>query len=328
MEHDGDLHGHHLSAPTPAGARGAASAHGHHHDHASSGRRRLAVALAIVAGVAIIEIIGAAVTGSLALLGDAGHMISDSLGLAIALAAAMIAGRPATDQLTWGFRRAEVLGALINGLLLAGVAITVAIEGIRRLIIPEAGDVLAGPMLIVALVGLLANVAALMVLRRGRDHTINLRAAYLEVLGDLLGSVAAIVAAIVILLTGFAPADAIASLMIAAMIVPRAVALLRDVLRVLTEAVPHGMTVAEIREHLVEVEGVIDVHDVHVWSITTGQPVFSAHVVVEAAVFATGRAGAVLDQLDDCLRDHFDVDHSTIQLEPAEHAAHERPRHR
>lgn len=326
MEHDGDLHAHHLSPPTTASARG--SAHAHHHDHASSGRRRLAIALAIVASVAIIEIVGAAFTGSLALLGDAGHMISDSLGLAIALAAAVIAARPATDRLTWGFRRAEVLGALINGLLLAGVAITIAIEGIRRLIIRADVDVLAGPMLVVAVVGLLANVAALMVLRRGRDHTINLRAAYLEVLGDLLGSVAAIIAAVVIVLTGFEQADAIASLAIAAMIVPRAIALLRDVLHVLTEGAPKGMKVADIREHLGQVDGVIDVHDVHVWSITTGQPVFSAHVVVEAAVFATGRAGAVLDQLDDCLRDHFDVDHSTIQLEPAEHAAHERPGHR
>lgn len=289
----------------------------------------MVIALAIIVGVAIIEVVGAVLTGSLALLGDAGHMVSDGFGLTIALVAALVAARPATDRLTWGYRRAEVLGALANGLILAGVATFIAIEGIRRLVQPGDVEVIAGPMLVVAIVGLFANIAALLVLRGGRDHSINLRAAYLEVLGDLLGSIAAIVAAVVILTTGFAQADAIASLAIAAMILPRAVVLLRDVLRVLAEATPHGMSLDELRQHLLEVDGVIEVHDVHVWSITDGHRVFSAHVVVEESVFARGNTGAVLDLIDDCLRDHFDVDHSTVQLETVAHAAQaeHHPRH-
>ncbi len=150
-----------------------------------------------------------------------------------------------------------------------------------------------------------------------------MRGAYLEVLGDLLGSVAAIIAAVVILTTGFLAADAIASLAIAAMIAPRAVFLLRDAGRVLSESVPVETSVAEIREHLLATAGVVDVHDVHVWAITSGHPVFSAHVVVEDAVFANRETGLLLDALSECLADHFDVAHSTFQLEPAEHAGHE-----
>ncbi|WP_167046239.1 cation diffusion facilitator family transporter [Salinibacterium sp. ZJ454] len=298
-----------------------------HDHHSTANRRRLGIALAIVVVFLIVEVVGAWLTGSLALLGDAGHMFSDALGLVVALIATAVAARPATDRQTYGFRRAEVFGALINGVILAIVAIVVAIEGVRRLIAPEAVHVLAGPMLAVAVAGLAANIAAFLVLRGGRHTSINMRGAYLEVLGDMIGSIAAIVAAGVILLTGFEQADALASLVIAALIVPRAVMLLRDVVHVLSESTPPGMSVAEIREHLLGASGVVDVHDVHVWAITSGSPVFSAHVVVERAVFETGRTGVMLDELGACLSDHFDVAHSTFQLEPAEHADHEEPQH-
>ena len=289
----------------------------HEHSHRGANTVRLAIALAITASVLVVEIVGAAISGSLALLADAGHMGSDVLALIIALLASAVAARPATDRQTFGFQRAEVLGALANGLLLSGVAVFIAIEGIRRLIEPGRAEVAAVPMLIVAVIGLAANVAALLVLRGGASTSINMRGAYLEVLGDALGSVAAIVAGAVLLLTGFVQADAIASLVIAALIVPRALSLLRDVIRVLSESAPRGTSVAEIREHLLAVDGVVGVHDVHVWAITSGAPVFTAHVIVEPAIFSQGRAGGLLDELSVCLAEHFDVAHSTFQLEPA-----------
>ncbi len=293
----------------------------HDHDHGMTNRRRLSVAIAIVALFLVVELVGALLAGSLALLADAGHMFSDLLGLVIALVALGIAARPATDRQTFGYQRAEVFGALANGVILLGVAVYVAIEGVQRLFEPS--EVLGVPMLIVAAAGLLANIAVMLVLRGGAKQSIGMRGAYLEVLGDLFGSVAAIVAGVVILATGFAQADAIASLVIAALIIPRAISLLRDVFHVLSQAVPANLDVAEIREHLLGATGVIDVHDVHVWAITSGAPVFSAHVVVSKHLFETGGTGRLLDELGACMAGHFDVEHSTFQLEPEEHAAHE-----
>lgn len=303
---------------------------GHDHGHASSARgnrARIAIALAITIVVLVAEVVGAAVSGSLALLGDAGHMSSDAIGLVVALVASVVAARPATDRHTFGFQRMEVLAALVNGLILVVVAAVVAFEAIRRL--ASGGDHIdAAPMLIVAVVGLAANVVAFLVLRGGDRASLNLRGAMLEVFGDMLGSIAAIIAAVVILATGFAPADAIASLVIAALIVPRAVLLLRDVVRVLTESAPHDRDVEQIREHIRETVGVVAVHDVHIWNITSGAPVFTAHVVVEPAVFERGETDAMLDSLSGCLSEHFDVAHSTFQLEPAGHAEHEEHAHR
>jgi cobalt-zinc-cadmium efflux system protein len=183
-------------------------------------------------------------------------------------------------------------------------------------------------MLIIAVVGLVANVVSLLILRGSAGESLNMRGAYLEVVGDALGSVGVIVAAVVIALTGFVQADAIVSLLIAAAILPRAALLIRDVWRVLNESAPLGTDVDVIRRHIRETDGVVDVHDVHVWAITSGEHVFSAHVVVDADVFATGRTGRMLDDLGECLTEHFDVEHSTFQLEPATHAAHEDQHHR
>ncbi|HEV7741047.1 MAG TPA: cation diffusion facilitator family transporter [Pseudolysinimonas sp.] len=302
---------------------------GHDHAHgAGSNRTRLAIALAIVGVVLVAEVAGAAISGSLALLADAGHMASDAIGLTVALVATVVASRPATDRHTFGFQRVEVLAALVNGVLLSVVAVWVAIEGIRRLVDPAQPQVQALPLVVIAAVSLAANVAALMVLREGDRSSLNMRGAYLEVLGDVLGSLAALAAGAVILLTGFAKADAIASLAIAALIAPRAFVLLRDVVRVLTESTPRGTDVEEIREHLLETPGVVAVHDVHVWAITSGQPVFTAHVECTAETFARGETGAMLDRLGDCLRGHFDVEHSTFQLEPAGRADSEEHAHR
>ena len=300
--------------------------HGHDHSAGVTNRARLVVAICIVAVFLVVEVGGAVVSGSLALLADAGHMLSDLVGLVVALVAIVVAARPATDRQTYGYQRAEVFGALVNGALLSAVAVFVAVEGVDRLIRPDDADVLSTPMLVVAVVGLGANVASLLVLRGGTG--IGMRGAYLEVLGDMFGSVAAIVAALVILTTGFGQADAIASLVIAGLIVPRAFSLLRDVFHVLSESVPRNMDVEKIREHILGAAGVVDVHDVHVWAITSGAPVFSAHVVVSKQLFESGGTGALLDELGGCLAGHFDVEHSTFQLEPAEHADHEERFHR
>ncbi|MFC5791957.1 cation transporter [Agromyces tardus] len=303
---------------------------GHGHDHArqaAGDRRRLGIAIAIVASVLVVEVLGAWLSGSLALLADAGHMLSDLIGLVIALIAAFVAARPATDRQTYGYQRVEVFAALINGVILLVVAASVTVEAVGRLVAAAPPEVQSGPMLVIAVIGLVANFAALLVLRGGSRDSMNLRGARLEVFGDLLGSIAVIIAAVVLIVTGYEQADSIASLVIAAMIVPRALLLLRDVLRVLSESAPAETDVAEIREHILRTRGVVAVHDVHVWAITSGSHVFSAHVEVEPEVFESGRTGELLDELGGCLDAHFDVEHSTFQLEPAgrgehEHAAH------
>lgn len=306
-------------------------AHDHSHDHAATANRtRLWGAIAIIGAFVVVQVVGGLLSGSLALLADAGHMTSDLIGLVVALVAAFVAARPATDRQTYGFRRAEVFGALINGVILIVVAVSVTIGAIGRLASGaegEAHEVQGGLMLAVAIVGLAANIAAMLVLRGGAKDSINLRGAYLEVLGDTIGSALVIVAAIVILLTGWNAADPIASLGIAVLIVPRALSLLRDVVRVLSEGAPAETDVAEIREHILRTPGVVAVHDVHVWQITSGQPVFTAHVEVEPEVFETGRTGALLDELGGCLSEHFDVAHSTIQLEPGGRAEQEQGSH-
>jgi len=294
----------------------------HNHGHAAN-RNRLLIAIGIVATVLVVEVVGAWLSGSLSLLADAGHMLSDLTGLIVALMATVVAARPASDRQTFGYQRAEVFGALINGVILIVVAVSVTVGAIGRLTSGSGAEVHSIPMLIVAAIGLVANAGALLLLRPAAEHSINMRGAYLEVLGDLIGSVTVIVAAVVILVTGFVPADAIASLLIAALIVPRAYLLLRDVVRVLSEAAPADTDVAEIRDHIRGTKGVVAVHDVHVWAITSGAPVFTAHVVVAPEIFRGGRTGELLDELSGCLSKHFDVEHSTFQLEPAEHAAHE-----
>lgn len=291
-------------------------------------RWRLGIALGLAAGIFGVELFGAIVSRSLTLFADAGHMLSDVFGLAIALVAASIARRPANDRHTFGFRRAEVFGALANGVLVLFAAAFVLYEGIHRWLTPSAGDVTPVPMLVVAIVALIANGVSLWILHASATGSINLRGAYLEVLGDTVGSATAIVAALIIMLTGFTGADTIASLVIVAIMVPRALSLLRDVFRVLSTSAPAETDIAEIRARLRGAEGVRDVHDVHVWSITSGQHVFSAHIVVDPIVFAEGRSGALLDELGDLMRAEFDVAHSTFQLEPAEHAGHEPPQHR
>ena len=304
---------------------------GHDHNHAQGAtatgkhRSRLVAVLSITLAVVFIQVIGAALSGSLALLADAGHMLSDAAGVFIALLAAWIAARPASDLRTYGYQRAEVLAALANALILVVIAVVIFTEAIRR--IGSAPEVQTDIMLYAAILGAAANLASLLILRPAQKESLNVRGAYLEVLGDLLGSFAVIAAALVIKLTGFQAADTIASALIALMILPRAWHLLRDVVDVLLEATPKGVEVRMIREHILSVAGVVAVHDIHIWTITSGVPVFSAHVVVEDAVLSARGADQVLDKLTTCLGSHFDTEHCTFQLEPASHSEHESRQH-
>lgn len=304
---------------------------GHDHSHAhgitATGRhrQRLVAVLAITLTVVMVQVVGAWVSGSLALLADAGHMLSDAAGVFIALLAAWIASRPASDQRTYGYLRAEVLAALANALVLIVISVVILMEAFRR--IGSAPEVDTSVMLWAAVAGAVANLVSLLILRGAQKESLNIRGAYLEVLGDLLGSLAVIAAAVVIMATGYQAADTIASIVIALMILPRAWHLLRDVVDVLLEATPKGVDVNMIREHILSVEGVTAVHDIHIWTITSGVPVFSAHVVVEDEALSARGTDLVLDKLGRCLGSHFDTDHCTFQLEPASHAAHESHQH-
>ena len=305
---------------------GAGQGQGHSHGTATGTHRsRLLGVLAITVSIMVAEVIGGLISGSLALLADAGHMLTDAAGVGLALLAATFAARPTTPERTFGYMRLEILAAVINALLLFGVAGFVLIEAVRRF--REPPEVSTGLMLTVATVGLVANAGSLLLLRSGQQASLNVRGAYLEVLGDLLGSVAVIVADIVIRLTGFTQADAIASAAIGLMILPRIWALLREAVGVLLEATPKGVDLTEVRKHINDTPGVLDVHDLHAWTITSGLPVLSAHIVITKDALADGGGGRVLDQLGECLAGHFDVEHCTFQLEAPGHREHELSHH-
>ena len=284
--------------------------------------------LALTATVLVVEVVGALVSGSLALLADAGHMLTDTAGLAIALIAATLALRPTTARRTWGYRRAEVLGATLQAAALLAVGTYILVEGIRRLFEPT--EIATTPVLVFGAVGLVANVVGIVILTRGgRSENVNMRAAFLEVLNDTLGSVAVLVSAGVIVVTGWQQADALASLFIAALIVPRTLRLLRETVSVLLETTPPGLDLDDVRRHLLVLPHVLEVHDLHASQITSGLPVLSAHVVVEDSCFSDGHAPQILDQLQACLAEHFpvSVEHSTFQLESPAHASHELAAH-
>jgi cobalt-zinc-cadmium efflux system protein len=285
----------------------------HVHSATAAHRSRLIAVFALTLAVFVVEVVGALLSNSLALLADAGHVFTDVFGIGFALAAIWIAGRPATSERTFGYLRLEIFAAAANALLLFGVAAYVLYEAWRRLAAPP--EVTSGLMLAVAVVGLLANAISLFLLRDAQRQSLNLRGAYLEVLGDLAGSFAVVVAAIVIALTGWTRADAIASIVIGLLILPRTWDLLRDALDVLLEATPKGIDLDHVRKHILEAPGVAGVHDLHAWTITSGMNVVSAHVVLDEEA----KPGDILDHLGTCLSDDFDVKHSTFQLETPEH---------
>lgn len=296
----------------------------HGHGHAAGraeDRSRLRLVLAVTLTVLVAEVVGAWWSGSLALLADAGHMATDAGAVLLALAASFIAGRPASARRTFGWHRAEILAALANAVVLLAVCVYLLVEGVRRLLDPPPVD--AGPMVAFAVLGLVANGVSTWLLSARRNSSLNMRGAYLEVLGDLVGSALVVVAGVVVLVTGFLRADPLATLLIALVILPRAFLLAKEALEVLLEATPSHIDPDEIRDHLFQVPGVVDVHDLHVWTITSGLPSLSVHVTVEDSVLETVGVGALLDRFCSCVAAHFDVDHTTFQVEPVSHQDHE-----
>jgi cobalt-zinc-cadmium efflux system protein len=299
-----------------------AGGEGHQHSQLTAAGRhrgRLVAVLLITLSVLAAEVLGAALSGSLVLLAEAGHVATDAAGIGLALLGAWFAGRPATPRRTFGYQRAEILAAAVNAALLFGASGYILFQAVRRLVQPP--DVASGLMVAFGLIALAGNLCSLALLRDGQAESLNLRGAFLEVLADVFGAVAVIVAALVVELTGFRRADAIAAGLIGLLIIPRTWRLLLDALDVLLEAAPKNVDIDDVRRHLLATPGVLDVHDLHAWTITSGLPVLSAHVVVADDAYRDG--GLVLDRLSDCLAGHFDVEHCTFQLEPTTHAAHE-----
>ncbi|HZF87575.1 cation diffusion facilitator family transporter [Streptomyces sp.] len=306
---------------------GAGHDHGHAHGAPVTGtaaaayRGRLRIALSITLTVMVVEIVGGLLADSLALIADAAHMATDALGLGMALLAIHFANLPPTEKRTFGYARAEILAALANCLLLLGVGGYVLYEAIQRFVTPAGTE--GGLTIVFGGIGLVANMVSLTLLMRGQRESLNVRGAFLEVAADALGSVAVLISAVVILTTGWQAADPIASLVIGLMIVPRTLKLLRETLDVLLESAPKGVDMAEVRAHILALDGVEDVHDLHAWTITSGMPVLSAHVVVRSDVLNAIGNEKMLHELQSCLGDHFDVEHCTFQLEPSGHAEHE-----
>ena len=281
--------------------------------HASS----LAAAIGIGVAVLLVELVAGFAANSLALLADAGHAFADVSGLALSLVAIRVAARPLTRARSFGLYRLEILAAALNAVLLLVIAIVIAIEAVRRFVEPP--DVQSGLVIVVAAGALVANAVALRILAPGQRDSLTMRGAYLEIAGDLLGAGAVLAAGLIILATGWRQADAVASLVVAVLIVPRTVLLLRDSVDVLLEATPKGVDLVVVDRHIREAPGVTGVHDLHAWTITSGMNVLSAHVVLGE----DAKPGDVLDHLATCLSADFDIKHSTFQLETPEHVVWE-----
>jgi cobalt-zinc-cadmium efflux system protein len=314
-----------MSADHHGHAHGVNADHAHaDHAHgvsADADRRYLLIALVLLAAFMLAEVIVAVLSGSLALLSDAGHMLSDVGAIGAALWAIRLAARPAAGAWTFGWKRAEILSAAGNGITLLVVSGIVAVEAITRLIHPPRVD--GGPVVVVATAGIAVNIAAAWVLARANRSSLNVQGAFRHVLTDLYGFIGTVIAGIVILATGWTRADAIASLIVVGLMLKAAWELLGASGRILLEAAPETMDLDDVRAHLLATEHVRDLHDLHAWTVTSSLPALSAHIVIDDACFTEGCVPRLLDQLQACLAGHFDVEHSTFQLEAAAHASHE-----
>lgn len=303
---------------------------GHAHEHVSlvqaGNRRAIRLALGLISGFLVAEVCVGVLARSLALLADAGHMLADAGALAGALWAIRLAARPATARWSYGLKRAEILSAAANGVVLAAVALAVLVEAVQRLVRP--GPVAGGDVLAVALAGIVVNGAATAVLARADRRSMNVEGAFQHVMTDAAGFLATAAAGLVIVLTGFRRADAIASLAVVALMVRAAWGLLGASGRVLLEGTPDDVDLGAVRRSLLGASRhVVEVHDLHAWTLTSSLPAISAHVVVDDSCFADGHAPQILDALQAALLGRFDVEHSTLQLEVAGHAEHEQGTH-
>ena len=300
------------------------------HDHAhtsSSSRGRLTIAFGITTTILLAEVVGAILTGSLALLIDAAHMLTDAGGLLLALYTANLVTRPANARRTWGYGRAAVLSATAQATILLGMGIFVFVEGVKRLINPP--EIASGSLAIFGIIGLVGNFALIMVLPKARAANFNMRAAFLETVNDALGSAAVIIAAVIIAMTGWTRADAVVAMLIGVLILPRTLKLIWETVDVLLESTPRGLDLGSVRTHILELPHVLFLHDLHATQISTGVPVLTAHVVVDDECFYDGHASSIIDDLQKCVAEHFDIqiEHSTFQLERAAHAEHEHANH-
>jgi cobalt-zinc-cadmium efflux system protein len=273
--------------------------------------------LAFLAG----EVTAAILGRSLVLFADAGHMLTDVAALAMSAWAMRLARRPSHGRWTFGFQRAEIVSAAVNGVTLVAIALLIGVEAIQRLISPQ--NVTGGLLLTVAIVGAVVNGLATLLLRKTNRSSLNMRGAYVHILTDLFAFIGTGVAGVIIIFSHWERADPIASLFVVALMAKTAWGLLRDAGRILLEASPESLDLTDVRNHLARVDHVLNVHDLHAWTVTSGMLTLSAHVVIEDHCFDSGHAPQILDALQKCLAGDFDVEHATFQLEPATHVAHE-----
>lgn len=302
--------------------------HGHHHSHVTSDASGgyLTAALGLLVAFLVGELITAIVAHSLALFSDAGHMLTDAGAIAVALWAMRLAALPPSQRWTYGLKRAEILSAAANGITMLVVSGIVLVEAIRRL--TDTDPQVAGvPVLVVAAIGCLVNVVVAWLISQANRSSLNVEGAFQHILTDLLGFVGTLIAGIVIVTTGWTKADAIASLFVVVLMVRASWGLLRDSGHILLEGAPGTVDLDAVRSHLLELDHVVDVHDIHAWSITSGLPTLSAHLVLDDSCFSDAHAPQLLDEVQSCLAHHFDVEHSTFQFEPASHLEHEAGAH-
>ena len=288
---------------------------------ADTDRRALRAALALLIVFMAFEVGAAIASNSLVLFADAGHMLVDVGAIAGSLIAIRLAARPETGSHTYGLKRAEILAAAANAIALLVVSALVTYDALTRLAHPS--PVHGAVLIVVASVGVAVNLAATMTLARANRSSLNVEGAFRHILTDLYGFVGTLLAGVVIVVWGFDRADAIASLVVVALMVKAAVELLRPAVNILLEATPEHIDLDEVRRHLLELPEVQSVHDLHAWTLTSELPILTAHVVITDDCFTSGEAGRVLDHLQDCLSGHFDVAHSTLQFESSGHIEHE-----
>ncbi len=303
---------------------GRVGGHDHGVPHDADKKRLIAVATLTVAFIGV-EIAASVQSGSLALLSDAGHMLADAGALAGALWAMHLASKPASDRWSFGLKRAEILSAAVNGVILVAVAAVLAYQAVGRLLHPP---VVAGlPMVVVACIGGGVNLFAAFLLSHNHRDSLNMRGVFAHVIADLYAFAGTVVAGAAIMAFGYYRADPIATIVVVGLMSKSAWRLLAASGRVLLQGTPESVDLEQVRSHLGGVQGVLGVHEVHAWTLTSALPVLSAHVIVSDELLTSGEAGMVLDRLQECLAGHFDVEHSTFQLEPATHVDHERPEH-
>ena len=291
--------------------------HGHHHSAAGRNKRPLAIILVLTTIYMLAEVVGGLLTNSLALLADAGHMLTDVGGLGLAFLAISFAERPATAERTYGYYRVEILAALANAVVLVGISLYVLFEAYQRFLTPP--EVQSAGVLVIALVGLAVNVFGVVILRDGSKESLNLKGAYFEVVSDMLASIGVIVAALIMITTHWYYADPLISAAIGLFIFPRTWALLKDAVGVLLEGTPSDVNIAHVRAALSEIDGVAEIHDLHIWSITSGMNALSVH-----AVLSDGAGhDEVLKQIHDTCLSRFEIVHVTAQVEREEFACHE-----